>query len=140
MARKTLIIMSLCVFAYLSAGASETPSAVQLSTAAETSSSQPQNASDINSVISALNYKIELIQGRYISLVNDMNALTASRKELSEGLADQIAQQLKPMQEDISQMSTQIKLIRDEMSQIQEDLGLIMSERKLKKNGKPASN
>jgi len=134
MARKILIALLLCSSAAFAAGSStDTVVTVEISSAPVPSTEQkPEVSANINSIISALNYKIELIQNRYVSLVSDMNALTASRKELTEGMAGEIAQQLKPMQDDIAQMATQVKLIRDEISQLQEDLGLLKSERKTK--------
>ncbi len=106
---------------------------MQVSTAAEKVNVPQAETTDINSVIAALNYKIEVIQNRYVSLVNDMNTLTAARKDVTEGIAGQITEQLKPMREDIAQMSNQIKLIREEMAQIEEQLGVVMAGRKSKK-------
>jgi septal ring factor EnvC (AmiA/AmiB activator) len=147
MARKILVVLLLCSSAACAAElTAETTTSigvapVQVSTAeASVAPAAPVSQSDFDGAISALNYKIELIQNRYISLVSDMNALTAARKDITEGIAGQITQQLKPLQDDMAQMADQIKLIRDELSQVQEDLGIILSNKKNQEHKQPPSN
>jgi chromosome segregation ATPase len=84
-------------------------------TAAETKS--------INTAISDLNYKIELLHGRYTQLTQQIEELQTADRNLKKDIAVQQSGQSDPME--LERLQSEVALVRSEMAQVREELTLL---------------
>ena len=80
----------------------------------------------INSAISDVNYKLELLRTRYIELNQEIEELKAADREMERELSGQKRSRPDPRKIDI--MESELKLVRSEIAQAREDIALLKSE------------
>jgi TolA-binding protein len=85
----------------------------------------PAQARSINTAISELNYKIEVIQGRYNSLGKDIEDLRKADRDQRQSISELGFQ--RPTAERIERMESELDLLRNDLAQCRENISFLKS-------------
>ncbi|MHB9156378.1 MAG: hypothetical protein ACYC5N_11950 [Endomicrobiales bacterium] len=78
---------------------------------------------DVNAALSDMNYKIEVIQERYLRLNKDIDELRLADRDQRRILNEQILLQVDPRS--IASLQAEVALVRADLAQAREDLSLL---------------
>jgi hypothetical protein len=124
--RKIIFAVVLCAsFASMRPSASAVEPSTGTVTVPEVASSTQSitNVRQVNAAIETLNYKIELIQGRYIQLGRDIEDVRAAERDQNKALVEQRLSLLDSRR--LRSIDAELQMMRSDIAQLKEDVSLL---------------